>query len=253
MYIMGAAGYDNDSVAVVYFDNEDNPLQRFQDEITSISFFVCYDATSGQYLNHGIVPSVNAFPCKSPAKANNRVFGISRCNSFTEYWLTMWQADGTFIKADTIHSIDAVQISSSYGLCSNESGYVFASLLATSPVNFDNNIATNCPVGNSSAVFALYHDPEYAQPHINISSYEEMELPLSLWPNPVQNSLNIRSENSKIECLEIIDVNGRIVMQKQVVDSQAPINVSTLPAGLYFLRAVCDDATHIERFVKTNY
>lgn len=76
---------------------------------------------------------------------------------------------------------------------------------------------------------------------------------LRIWPNPAQNHLNLRSESSIIDCCEIIDMNGKIVVRKQVWDSQTAINVSTLPAGVYFLKVVCGKEIQILKFVKTYY
>lgn len=56
-----------------------------------------------------------------------------------------------------------------------------------------------------------------------------------------------------MDCCEIIDVNGKIVVRKQVGDSQTAINVSTLPAGVYFLKAVCGTEIQTLKFVKTYY
>ena len=48
-------------------------------------------------------------------------------------------------------------------------------------------------------------------------------------------------------------MNGKIVVRKQVGDSQTAINVSTLPAGVYFLKVVRGMEIQILKFVKTYY
>jgi hypothetical protein len=61
---------------------------------------------------------------------------------------------------------------------------------------------------------------------------------LQLYPNPVGNSLNlVFVANNLPEKVEIIDVTGRIVMSMNVVDGTTTVNVESLNAGVYFVRA----------------
>ena len=57
------------------------------------------------------------------------------------------------------------------------------------------------------------------------------------YPNPVSHRANI---SSAIKHYQIIDVNGKVVLSKFINNtlSEHTINLSNLPAGIYFLRAV---------------
>ena len=67
---------------------------------------------------------------------------------------------------------------------------------------------------------------------------------LSIYPNPVRDILNINAEVSKVE---IFAVNGQ-----QLLTSQSnSINISNLPAGMYFVRAqLLNGKVAISKFVK---
>jgi hypothetical protein len=61
---------------------------------------------------------------------------------------------------------------------------------------------------------------------------------VQLYPNPVGNSLNlVFADNDLPEKVEIIDVTGRVVMSMNVVDGTTTVNVESLNAGVYFVKA----------------
>lgn len=61
---------------------------------------------------------------------------------------------------------------------------------------------------------------------------------VQLYPNPVGNSLNLVFDANELpEKVEVIDVTGRVVMSVKVVDGTTTVNVESLNAGVYFVRA----------------
>ena len=69
-------------------------------------------------------------------------------------------------------------------------------------------------------------------------SEEQSAEKVQLYPNPVENSLNlVFAANDLPEKIEIIDVTGRVVMRVKVVDGTTTVNVGSLNAGVYFVRA----------------
>lgn len=155
----------------------------------------------------------------------------------------MWSKDGLFIKADTINSTDAVQITNSYGLCINEDGYILASLLSTSPVTFDNNISVNCSTEHSNAVFALYHDPRFAQPFVpddtvGIVEYQHnRESDIYLYPNPTHGTTTVCGYMYGYQNIELYDLQGRKLGNLVENGSQIPtLDLSPYPAGTYLVK-----------------
>ncbi|MDR0829208.1 MAG: M6 family metalloprotease domain-containing protein [Prevotellaceae bacterium] len=80
-----------------------------------------------------------------------------------------------------------------------------------------------------------------------------LENSISIYPNPVTDELNIKTENSKINSVEIFDVSGRAVGAGRALplhSGRKTINVSALPAGVYLIRINTDNGVKTERFIK---
>ena len=251
IYVLGNAGYDENSL--IYFDDGEH-LEQFQGIHSNTCFFAKYNAITGEYISHGIVPAENVTGSRTPAVVKNRVFAFSRCNNTLEYWLSTWQDNGQFISVEnSAHSSDLIKMDQSLGVYANENGNIIISLLATSPVTFGNNLHVNCPSGQSSAVFALFNNPIYAQPYVGLPTYSRNESIIHVWPNPTCNVLNIESELSTIDNVSILDVKGETVLQKAISENQTIINVSMLPVGMYILKVVCEKDVFVEKFIKSTY
>ncbi|SEW40051.1 Por secretion system C-terminal sorting domain-containing protein [Chitinophaga sp. YR573] len=82
-----------------------------------------------------------------------------------------------------------------------------------------------------------------------IANTEKTPEKLSLYPNPVRDQLTLKApfdlDNIKVQ---ITNANGIIVINKKVINNT--INVSNLPAGIYWLTIVKDGKKHTISFVK---
>ncbi len=72
----------------------------------------------------------------------------------------------------------------------------------------------------------------------------------SFFPNPANNVLNIKSENT-IEQLSIADMSGRT---KKIINNyntkQAKVDVSDLNSGIYFIQVVSNGVSQVQKFIK---
>jgi len=73
---------------------------------------------------------------------------------------------------------------------------------------------------------------------------------ISLYPNPVQNILNIALSNTVVEQVNIFDANGRLVRQIGNISNSMRIDVSSLNKGLYYLQIIGDQKLITKKFVK---
>ena len=140
----------------------------------------------------------------------------------------------------------------SYGVTANSDGSLLLSLTSFSPVTFSDNVVANCNPGTDNAVFALYKNPEWAEPYVGITSYGERASELRLWPNPTNRVIHVECAQSPMDYVTIMDLNGRTLMREVVRDGSATIDVSRLPAGTYILEAVSNGEVSVEKFVKAN-
>ena len=242
-YVLGNAGYDENSL--IYFDDGEH-LEQFQGIHSNTCFFAKYNAITGEYINHGIVPAENVTGSRTPAVVKNRVFAFSRCNNTLEYWLSTWQDNGQFISVEnSAHSSDLIKMNQSLGVYANENGNIIVSLLATSPVTFGNNLHVNCPSGQSSAVFALYHNPEFTQPFVPDDSvgieeyYQNREREIYLYPNPTDGRVTVCGYMYGYRSIELLDLQGRklaTLMDSPHGTDVPKIDLSPYPSGTYLVK-----------------
>ena len=258
LYLNGAASYYEENGALVYFDNESNYLPHYQQE-RAIGFFVKYDKTTGAFVNSGIMHAKgNVWPVNAPACINNRVFALNTSGesennqvTLTCHQLTTWRDDGLFISADTIQAV-YTDIELSEGLVANENGYIAVSLTARAPVTFSNDVTADCySPGLSSAVIALYHNPEFAQPFVPDDSvgideyYQNRERDIYISPNPTSGPTSVHGYMYGYQSIELYDLQGRKLAD--LVEAWQPSNASTMqpipafdlspyPSGTYLVK-----------------
>lgn len=72
---------------------------------------------------------------------------------------------------------------------------------------------------------------------------------LILYPNPVQNELHFNL-TGKTGMLEIFDITGKSLLQKQIPDDNSSIDISGLKHGIYFVKVFSDSQLVTGKFVK---
>jgi len=70
----------------------------------------------------------------------------------------------------------------------------------------------------------------------------------SLWPNPVQNTLNINSLNESNYSVKIYDLLGRLIYTKENVSTS--IDVSSFTSGLYLIKIKAQNGEASQKFIK---
>jgi gluconolactonase len=72
---------------------------------------------------------------------------------------------------------------------------------------------------------------------------------VEIYPNPVQNELHINLEGNK-GMLEINDISGKSLIQKEILENNASIDVSGLNQGIYLVKVLLDKQILTGKFVK---
>jgi hypothetical protein len=75
---------------------------------------------------------------------------------------------------------------------------------------------------------------------------------LELYPNPVQNELNVVANGniSSDAKIEILDILGNVVLTQQSISGLDKLNVERLSSGVYVLRLIDQHSMRSERFIK---
>ena len=78
---------------------------------------------------------------------------------------------------------------------------------------------------------------------------------LAVYPNPVQDNFQLQyTPSNKTQALEIVDVNGKVVIKRIIVQgsTQQQIDVSKLPKGIYVCKLQSDSKISSCKFVKVD-
>ena len=103
----------------------------------------------------------------------------------------------------------------------------------------------NIHTGTSGSVAEGVQQPWEISVVTGIPEAEGIDLILSAFPNPATDFLILRVENYDYQNLsyQLFDVNGRLIVNKQLESNQVRIDMTGLVYGVYFLRVYSKDVT----------
>lgn len=88
-------------------------------------------------------------------------------------------------------------------------------------------------------------------PTLSIQSLSAADQPnVSIYPNPTTNELTIKMEDGAYNNYNITNTVGQDILTQQITGAQTKLNISTLPAGIYFISFSGDKGTQVKKFVK---
>jgi hypothetical protein len=107
---------------------------------------------------------------------------------------------------------------------------------ATSSIIFDNYVC------RASATSNL----------LNVEDFTSKGATIAIYPNPVTDLLNIKSDGSNaINAIQIVDLNGRQILSKTFNNvSDAQIDVNDLSSGMYLINITSGDKSVTKKFLK---
>jgi hypothetical protein len=110
--------------------------------------------------------------------------------------------------------------------------------------------------------FSINGNPIYMNPipglancdtaYLDIKNYHQNKIGISLYPNPVNEQLTVKCNDLNITHIQIIDVTGRAIIDVIPKNDEQEIilDVRSLPAGLYFIKATIDKQSVVRKIVK---
>jgi hypothetical protein len=78
---------------------------------------------------------------------------------------------------------------------------------------------------------------------------DRLESGLNIYPNPVKDRLFIRRDALQLERVEVVDLNGRLVLLEEDFTGEA-LNVSRLEKGVYVLKFVKNGQLTVHKFIQ---
>lgn len=105
-----------------------------------------------------------------------------------------------------------------------------------------------------SDVHSFYINQNYSpmlSTSINENTIKQNISGFSIFPNPANESINISlSGNYNMNKIEIIDIQGKVVISKNPENNSATINIENLKNGLYFVKVYTADYNETKKFIK---
>jgi hypothetical protein len=109
-------------------------------------------------------------------------------------------------------------------------------------------------IHNNSAVGAtetfLFLDTITLDTNLSTDNFNSSSANISIYPNPVNDVLNISSPDFELQSVTVTDINGRIVKDSKANNTNVEMNVSDLNSGVYFINVKTIDGSVVKKFIK---
>ncbi len=111
------------------------------------------------------------------------------------------------------------------------------------------NFATS-KIGSSYFDFRYYIIPRFSNDFSEVVGIRDYDRFVNIYPNPVENSLNLTFSAFDATTLQVFDMNGKMIMSSSVKGETMHVAVNHLTAGTYFVRLTNGHDAAIAKFVK---
>jgi photosystem II stability/assembly factor-like uncharacterized protein len=72
--------------------------------------------------------------------------------------------------------------------------------------------------------------------------------PLKIYPNPASNTITIETPTKGH--LNILNLNGKVILQQEITESKTTFDISILASGVYLVRVMSEKVVQVGKFVK---
>ena len=199
------------------------------DEVSSIALDTSGNAYVSGYFNSGTI--------------NFGTFSLINDyynNSAYDLFLTKYDANGNVLWAK---SAGGTVSDEAFSVAVNPSGNIYLAGWFNSPsLAFD---TTTLITSEGSYFLVKLKDTLLIT---NVPSLLNKNNGLTVYPNPANNNLTI--ETTEKATIEILNIQGQIIIQQTVQQGKTDIDISGLAKGVYILRLCSNDKTEVARIVK---
>ncbi|MFY0644226.1 MAG: S8 family peptidase [Bacteroidia bacterium] len=245
------AAYSSKPVDVNYFGSTLNlSSSGVEGNITSFS-------SNGPTTDHKLKPNISAPGMMLTSGVNkNDIYYISGSGRPSlkdklgfqgeEYWYA--NASGTSMAAPMVTGILALMLEVDPNLTPAKAMYIVRNTAILDSFTTANPDSTRWGWGKINAYQAVLA----AAAKVGVEELQAAENFFAIYPNPSGGSITLLPKNPSLDAqLEIIDLSGRTVLQKQLQSNSAgwKIDVSSLNAGVYWVRLEQDGVILTERLV----
>ena len=251
VFICGDAENYHDTGSAIFFEHDvNNGIDRCAENQRSRAFYVAFDKNTGAYIKNAIVPheehSIFANETATPAVQYNQLVTSAITGRTTHSMgIARWNLNGSFIAYTPISMFPTSYSMGCGPTIMNNQGYALFTVPMKGNIAFSEDVVINGDAEHSNAVFALYHDPRFAEPFVpddtvDIAEYQHnRESDIYLYPNPTSGEAIVCGYMYDYRSIELFDLQGRKLAdlaESHNGTSLPIIDLTPYPAGTYLVR-----------------
>jgi hypothetical protein len=85
---------------------------------------------------------------------------------------------------------------------------------------------------------------------VSVSNEQQLTLPIRVSPNPVVNKAILKGLSGKAVLIKLITIKGEVVLEQKTNQQTVEIDMTSQPAGTYFIQVVTDGKVWTDRVIK---
>lgn len=203
-----------------------------------------YDFNTGEIsglgrLNNGGTIGLFAFGLGPVDAAGNATALIAPANTWVTLTMSYNSTTGELIWATDLNG-------------GTSEGFDAAAFVITGQLPDANQIFGFSGAGNAAASSIIIDDFILTAVSRSTLSIEEDLLvnnEIKLFPNPATDVINVSSSILTVNSLKLVDLNGRVVMERSIQNENAFLNVSDVASGIYLLNVTAGDTISTKRVI----
>jgi hypothetical protein len=171
------------------------------------------------------------------------VVGNISVGEFNDIWMFKIDASGALLWQSCIGSQGNETMQSTAIQMSNVNYVIAANIFPL----IDGDVACPPPVEYNPGIWFF----EITDTTVSVPESKQL-IKLKVFPNPATNWLSVEIPafiNDKHSLLQIVDINGKTLLEQTPVSSKTHLNVAHLPAGIYVLKLMYDGTFVTKRFI----
>ncbi len=99
----------------------------------------------------------------------------------------------------------------------------------------------------------FWTNPDLTVSCFQVSMEENSQLEFRMYPNPASDVVQIETEKGKIKQLTLYDINGRVILRRNVDNDRISLNTSDFDSGLYLIRLNGENGTGTRKLQVVNH
>lgn len=85
----------------------------------------------------------------------------------------------------------------------------------------------------------------------SISNPKVLNALINVYPNPFSDILNITAHNLKITQVKVINLQGQIIIEKEIKANELQLDASTLRSGIYFIEITTNEGRIVKKIIRS--